>query len=177
MLLKTPSETPSQLSGMGILGLPSRRWVCWTDLALATTQVIASSESLGAMSQLSQFPYQLCLRPGFMASKDIESLSSNLNALSDRELSEVLRQVLEHRRQREAGYETRLFVGYATFESFTETWEIGGIAYRDREHYGESFGPDSAISFHGECETCRFSLYSHVNYGQCPLCDSRVRLS
>ena len=112
-----------------------------------------------------------------MTLENIKSLSNNLNVLPDRELTEVLRRVLEHRREREAGYETRLFVGYATFETFTETWEIGGVAYRDSEHYGESLGPDSSISFHGECENCCFPLYSHVNYGQCPLCDSKVDLS
>ena len=111
-----------------------------------------------------------------MPIENIKTLSKSLNSLSDRELTEVLRQVLEHRHRRGGGYETRLFIGHATFESFLETWEIAGVAWRDSEYYGESLGPDSEICFHGECENCRFTLYSHVNYGQCPLCDSKVRL-
>ena len=111
-----------------------------------------------------------------MASESVETLAEELASLPDRELMEVLQRVLGHRTDRAAGFETRYFVGLATLEGFTETWEIAAVAHRDPGHYGDSLGPDCAISYQGECGGCGLQLYSHANYGLCPLCDSKVRL-
>ena len=66
-----------------------------------------------------------------MASESIETLTEEPASLPDCELTEVLQRVLGDRIHREAGFETRFFVGHATLEGFTETWEIGAVAIRD----------------------------------------------
>ncbi|MGC4897135.1 hypothetical protein [Micromonospora sp. DT31] len=109
---------------------------------------------------------------------DRARLAVQLTALPVRELVDVMRRVLPHYTEDEAGIRSVLVLATATVdEDSPYVPDLALVAWPDRDHHNGGLGADQGLWNEAECARCETTVTSNAKRGFCPVCGSRCGLT